>query len=110
MGITLNDTSYKTAVGIMSIVAAFAVMVMCFFEVAFAAGGGTFIGKGANSLLSDFAVVIALAGVGVGIFQIIKGRMVMGIVVMLVAAIIYAFCASPTLFGTFGNNIVNIFQ
>ena len=106
MGITLNGaSSYKMAV-IATI--AFAVVsiisVFCFGMVE-----ASPIEKGANTLLSEFALVIALAGIAVGIFNIVKGRMAMGIVVIVVAAIIYAFCKSPTMFGTLGKAITDIF-
>ena len=107
MGITLNGTSsYKMAV-IATI--AFAVVsiisVFCFGMVE-----ATPIEKGAKTLLSEFATVIALAGVAIGIFNIVKGRMAMGIVVIVVAGILYVFCRNDSLFQWVGESIVGIFK
>lgn len=108
MDITLNKTNYREiAVAICFFAVAVTLLVCC--GLAFAAGGGTFIGSGANKLLADFATIVALAAIGVGIFQIVKGRMVMGIAVMVIGGIIYAFCKSPEVFGKVGKSILGIF-
>ena len=109
-GMTLNDVAERKvqwlgfAFAVISAIAFF-VLTLCTPALA----EGTFIGEGAQKLLTDFAKVIALVGVGAGIFQVVKGRTVMGIVVAVVAAILYFFCAHPDKLGGIGEKIVGIF-
>ena len=74
-GMTLNDVAERKvqwlgfAFAVISAIAFF-VLTLCTPALA----EGTFIGEGAQKLLTDFAKVIALVGVGAGIFQVVKGK------------------------------------
>lgn len=65
-------------------------------DVTFAAGnGGSFIGDAANKLLKDVAIIIIVAGLAFGIFKIVKGQTVVGIIIILITAFFY-FLANQT--------------
>ena len=104
---TLENRNNSMTTSLAIVATFFVVALMCVIGSVFAEGN--FIDTGANSLLKSMGTIIALCGIGAGIFQVIKGRTVMGIVIAVVAGIMYAMCQSPALFGTIGQSILGIF-
>ena len=85
----------------------------CIVDPTFAAGtevgsGETVLGKTAYRLLGDLGLVVALCGLGAGIFQIIKGRTVIGIVIAVVAALLIYFCKNPNMLAKLGEALFGI--